>query len=88
MKEIEIKLFGAFRKYVPAGKIKLQLDRQCSALEFKEKIHQALRLQFPNYTEASLVFESALATNSEVLTEETMIDGHGNLALLPPVCGG
>lgn len=88
MNEIEIKLFGAFRKYVPVGKIKLQIDRQYTAIQLKEKIQETLLLQIPNYTEQSLVFESALATENEVLSEEAIVNGKGNLALLPPVCGG
>ncbi|NJM09501.1 MAG: hypothetical protein HC883_00950 [Bdellovibrionaceae bacterium] len=88
MKEIEIRLFGAFRKYVPAGRIKLQIDRQYTALELKGKIQEALQAQIPDYTEQSLVFESALATEDEVLSEEAIVNEKCNLALLPPVCGG
>lgn len=88
MKEIEIKLFGAFRKYVPTGKIKLPIDRPYTALQLKNKIHKALQEQIPNYAEPNLVFESALATEVEVLSEETVVSEMSHLALLPPVCGG
>ena len=88
MKEIEIKLFGAFRKYVPTGKIKLQIDQQYTALQLKEKIQQTLQRQIPDYSEPCLVFESALATESEVLSEDALVGETSNLALLPPVCGG
>ncbi len=88
MREIEIKLVGAFRKYVPTGKIKLPMDQPYTALQLKNKIHEALQEQIPNYAEPSLVFESALATESEILSEETIVNEMNHLALLPPVCGG
>lgn len=88
MKVIEIKLFGAFRRYVPTGKITLQIDRQHTARQLKAKIHDVLQSEIPAYNEQSLVFESALATEVEILPEEALVDEKCNLALLPPVCGG
>lgn len=88
MNEIEIKLFGAFRKYVPSGRIKIQVLNQFTVLQLKEKINSVLQEQVPGFNEPSLVYESALATETEVLNEDALISNQRNLALLPPVCGG
>ncbi len=88
MNEIEIKLFGAFRKYLPSGAIKVQLPDQFTAGQLKEKIKCQLEQQVVGFNESSLVYESALATESEVLTEDALVNDRHNLALLPPVCGG
>lgn len=88
MNEVEIKFFGAFRKYIPAGRLKLRLKYPCTAIQLKEQIHQRLQEQIPNYKEPNLVFESALATETEVLAEDVSVDEKLSLALLPPVCGG
>lgn len=88
MKEIEIKLFGAFRKYVPAGKIFLQLESPCSVRALKEQIQRKILAQSSEYEGQNLVFESALATESAILTEEESVGDTSSLALLPPVCGG
>lgn len=88
MREVEIKLFGAFRKYIPVGKIKLHLPEHCTAFQLKQKIHEVLCERVVDYREPSLVFESALATESKVLAEDVLVEGASDLALLPPVCGG
>lgn len=88
MKEIEIKLFGAFRKYVPSGKICLQLEGPSTARTLKEQIQEKILAQSSNYKGQNLVFESALATESAILSEEDLVDDKSSLALLPPVCGG
>ncbi len=88
MNEIEIKLFGAFRKYVPAGSITVKLPDQLTAGQLKEIIKCELEGQAAGFNEPSLVYESALATDSEVLAEDALVSDRRNLALLPPVCGG
>ncbi len=88
MKEIEIKLFGAFRKYVPTGKIILQIKDISTVKLLKEKVQEKLLEQSLEYKGQNLVFESALATETEILRDEELVDGKTSLALLPPVCGG
>ncbi len=88
MKEIEIKLFGAFKKFIPSGKITVQVSGEITAIELKRKINEVFREQRSDFQESTLVFESALATDSEILQEDVTIDERSSLALLPPVCGG
>lgn len=86
--QIELRLFGAFRNYVPGGKFSFSLETPCAVKILKEKIHTELCEKFASYNDPHLVFESALATEEEILSEETWIDSSQTLALLPPVCGG
>lgn len=88
MNEIEIKLFGAFRKYVPSGYLKIQAMDNLTVIEIKEIIKMTLQKQIPGFSEVDLISESALATETEVLSEDMIIDLGHHLALLPPVCGG
>jgi hypothetical protein len=88
MKNIEIKLFGAFRKYVPAGKLFLQLEGPSTVRMLKEQIQRQILAQSSDFKGQNLVFESALATESAILSEEEFVRDTSSLALLPPVCGG
>lgn len=88
MKQVEIKLFGAFRKYIPAGVMSVQVEEGVTVKALKDKIHSELCNTFSNYKDMNLVFESALATDSDILNEDSICDLDQSLALLPPVCGG
>ncbi|HMN67746.1 MAG TPA: hypothetical protein PKC28_04330 [Bdellovibrionales bacterium] len=88
MNETEIKLFGAFRKYMPSGSIRVNLPDGVTAGQVKEMVKRVLQQQVPDFSDTNLVYESALATESEILAEDSVIDNQSDLALLPPVCGG
>ncbi len=88
MSQIRIRLFGAFRKFVPSGRLELYVKEGLTAKQLKAEIQSALESQTSEYLGSTLVFESALATESEVLSEDCLIDEKMELALLPPVCGG
>lgn len=88
MKLINVRLFGAFKKHVPSGFIEISVDSPCTVKELKSKVHEYLKSQVPTYAESLLVFESALATDSEILNDENLSLKAENYALLPPVCGG
>ncbi len=88
MNQIEVKLFGAFRKYIPSGVLKVQAPDSITAAQMKELIKEVLQKEAPTLSQSDLVHESALATETEVLAEDEWIRNRNNLALLPPVCGG
>lgn len=88
MNEVEIRLFGAFRKFVSSGSIKVQVPSQFTVAQLKEIVKCSLQSHYPDFTDSNLVYESALATESEVLVEDEIIKDLHHLALLPPVCGG
>ncbi|NUN05592.1 MAG: hypothetical protein HUU57_07510 [Bdellovibrio sp.] len=88
MNEIEIRLFGAFRKFVSSGSIKVHIPSQFTVAQLKEIVKCELQRQSSEFTDSNLVYESAVATESEVLAEDDMVKDLRHLALLPPVCGG
>lgn len=88
MKTIEVRLFGAFRKYIPSGVIQITVDKPSAATEIKLKILQQIQIEFPTFKEESLIHESALANEKEILYEDMIVNESHQLALLPPVCGG
>ncbi len=88
MNDIEIRLFGAFRKYVSSGSVKVCIPSQFTVAQLKEIVKCELQRQSSEFTDYNLVYESAVATESEVLAEDDMVKDLRHLALLPPVCGG
>ena len=78
---LTIQLFGAFREYgdvvdlkVPAGS-----DLQDLKKALVNKLGEG---------QAALIQDSALATQTTVLTTNTNLTKDTTLAILPPVCGG
>ncbi|MCC7406118.1 MAG: MoaD/ThiS family protein [Bdellovibrionales bacterium] len=88
MKQVEVRLFGAFRRYIPDGRIQITLDEPCSIPVFKTALFSQLQKLNPEFSDLNLVLESALADENIILTEPSVIDATRQLALLPPVCGG
>ena len=88
MKTIEVKLFGAFRKYIPQGTVNIDIDKPCTVTEFKNIFFQQIIKINPDFVDIDLVCESALANEQQILEENANIEGNLKLAFLPPVCGG
>lgn len=88
MSEIEIRLFGAFRKFVSSGSMKVQVPSHLTVAQLKEIVKCEIQSLSSDFKDSNLVYESALATESEVLAEDDIIKDLNHLALLPPVCGG
>ncbi|MBC7466978.1 MAG: hypothetical protein H7256_13400 [Bdellovibrio sp.] len=87
-KEIQIKLFGAFREFSADGTLVLTVTGQESAYEVKNLLTQKLsEKEKVKFDVKALVAKSVLATDSKVL-DDADLAGHLNLSLLPPVCGG
>lgn len=79
--EIRIRYFGAFRKY--GTEMILSLEKGCSITKLKEAICTELK-----EGEHSLVFDSVLANDSDILDETDVLEADCQLSILPPVCGG
>lgn len=88
MNNLEIQLFGSFKKYIPSGRICISLEQPTSVYRFKQQIADTIFEMNSNFREATLIFESALATEKCILFDDEVVDGTMSLALLPPVCGG
>lgn len=88
MNSIELRLFGAFRRYSDSPSIRLEVPPGLTVAELKNYIARHLVELRPNLGNADLVFDSALANEREVMADETRVTGSCTLAILPPVCGG
>jgi molybdopterin converting factor small subunit len=88
MKKINVRLFGAFRKYIPSGTLEIEVDELTNVKSFKELIGVSLKNTCPTFNDNSLLEESAVSNSEEILSEETLVITQIDLAILPPVCGG
>ena len=80
--EIEIRLFGAFRKYSEDNPfVRVEFSGPKSIAEIKKHLYQEI---FKN----ELVFDSRLATDDTMLEEDHLVSASCRLAILPPVSGG
>lgn len=78
---IHMKLFGAFRKFGDALDFTVPVG---STVEVVKKTMSSLL----SGNEASLVFDSVLANDSAILTDNHIFNANAKLCILPPVCGG
>ncbi|MGZ3773868.1 MAG: MoaD/ThiS family protein [Pseudobdellovibrionaceae bacterium] len=88
MKQIKIKLFGAFKKYVPKGNLSLEISEIATVHEVRQLIENKIRHDVPSFQDASLIHESAMASSEDILQETDLVFQYDELAILPPVCGG
>ena len=78
-----IRLFGQLKKCVPSGALFLESTETKTVQEIKTL---AERLLHERHADFSL--ESVALGNAERIFEETEVVPLGDIALLPPVCGG
>lgn len=84
---LNIKLFGAFRKY-HTGTLNLSVVEGVSVHQIKTLIGQTLQELVPGFRDDELIEKSALANNRRVLNDADCVSESMDLAILPPVCGG
>lgn len=84
----KIKFFGVLRKFGDElGFYETAIHANTSVEALKAQLKSELSQKFSKF-DTALIDESALASESEVLMPESMIPTQGEIALLPPVCGG
>jgi molybdopterin converting factor small subunit len=92
MIRVQVKLFGAFRKFAVPGDsvqaVTLELLGPTSVQDLREHLALKLASLGTGFDDRCLVAESAFANEESVLDEQTLINGDTVLAILPPVCGG
>lgn len=92
MKEIEVRLFGVFRKYVSdSNGVRLQIPEEATVREVKSALATYLAENSPNFKAgegAMLITDSAIANEERVMNDGDPIHPARTLAILPPVCGG
>ena len=72
---------GFFRKY--GDSFELNLFSNCSLQDIKSELAKKL-----DPMDVSLIDESAIANDSDIINEEITFSKDTVLAILPPVCGG
>lgn len=88
MRKIKVSVFGGLRKFALQGEIEISLKQGTTVKELRKIIHDHFKRTAANYRNSRLVFDSALATKTQILSDEDLVDHHSELNLLPPVCGG
>ena len=78
---ITMRLFGIFRKY--GETVSFPAPSGSSVQDVKSLLAAALKLE-----DASLINDSAIANDNEVVGADAVFTRDSQLAILPPVCGG
>ena len=92
MIQIELRLFGVYRKYVKNSNVlQFEMDEKKSTITpqtIKARLAAYLS-DFPSsHSDINLIADSAIANESKILNPEESILNSCSLAILPPVCGG
>lgn len=85
---LTIKLFGAFRKYTQGKNLSLDVPSGITINTLRPLLEQALLQNYPHFSDAGLIHDSAFSNSESLLTEDTILTENLMLAVLPPVCGG
>lgn len=89
MIEIELRLFGALRRWETRGeKLMIQLSEPTPV----HGVKQALAAKLANFPggaiDAALIADSAVADDTRILGPDEFVERKCVLSILPPVCGG
>lgn len=89
MIEIEIKLYGPFRKYEDKlSPFFLHLPEAASVDQIKAALTHKLKIKSPDFSDSLLVLDSAIADDRRILLPNDLVSKSCVLSILPPVCGG
>ncbi len=101
---IEIRLFGAFRKYLSCqgeaqksfndhtvkypNSLVLSVNKNILLKDLRNQLITKLNSLRPDLDSYSLVFDSAFANEDSILEDHQCVGDRPFLSILPPVCGG
>ncbi len=89
MIEIQVRLFGALRKYEGSQpSVRVEAPAGVTVAAVKERLASQLRAAHAPFKDEQLIQDSAIANETQVLQSSTVIERSCTLAILPPVCGG
>jgi molybdopterin converting factor small subunit len=88
MKQVHVRLFGAFRNYSNESEIVVETDQALSLEEVKAGLLKLLSINGQMDAIKTLLSQSAIANESRVLGDSELVLPGMKLAILPPVCGG
>ena len=85
---ITIQLFGATRDYANSDSIKLTVPNNATIADVRAHMADKLSKEYPRFNHDGLFDHSVFADETQVLTENAVIEDNATLTILPPVCGG
>lgn len=85
--KIELDVFGAFRDFVPQGRLELEVANDATIGAVREALAAHASRHWPAFR-AGLLASSAFASEHAVLRDADTVPDSGRLAVLPPVSGG
>lgn len=85
--KIELNLFGAFREFDPGATLSLQLPDGASVAQLRTALADHAREHWPGFR-PGLLAVSVFADRRSVLRDAELLPADGQMAVLPPVCGG
>jgi len=85
--KIEVRLFGAFRDYMPSAIVELEVADDARVGDVRAALDDFGRAHWPRFQPA-LLQRSALASDSVVMRDHEPVPHDGRMAVLPPVSGG
>jgi molybdopterin converting factor small subunit len=84
---VTIRLFGAFRNYIPEPSVTLEVVEGSTAGVVRKNLEEYFLTHSENF-DSKIITESMLATEDTVLELDDVVPEGISLAILPPVCGG
>ena len=85
---LNVFLFGCLRKYSDNNPLILTINAGAMVHEIKKALLDLLVATKPDFNDHDIISVSALAYNQQILSDNTPVVASGDLAVLPPVCGG
>ena len=88
MNQLNLKLFGALRKYGVDAKLELSVPSVCTIGDLQHHLAEHLTKTHSDFVGPELLDECAFANEDRILLRDEMVPLNGFVAVLPPVCGG
>lgn len=85
--KIELSLFGAFREFDPAATLSLHLPDGANVANLRAALLDHAQAHWPGFR-PGLLAVSVFANSQSVLRDGEPLPADGQMAVLPPVCGG
>ena len=81
-------LFGNLRNYLPSGRMDFRFPPGITVKELRKLLSMAIKEKNSAFPGERALSSAAIAVQDRVLSEEERVESRGEIAVLPPVCGG
>lgn len=85
---IELQAFGQARELFEQSRMTLVIDKALTVEEFRQTLFMRVKPRLSIEKAQAIINVCAVATESEILQGDAVLNQDMSLALLPPVCGG